>query len=57
MYMLKRNASLWWEKLQLEKENIRKEKIKTWDTKVEKLKIVFLIDYAFNMSRRLQNLK
>ena len=55
---LRSHASLWWDKLQVNRESSGREKIKTWDRMVSEMKCKFsLVDYALNLLRRLQNLK
>ena len=51
-------ASLWWHKLQLNRESSGTKKIKTWDRMVSKLKCkILIVNYALNLLRRLHNLK
>jgi len=55
---LKGHGTLWWDELQLSKEQKGKPKIKKWDKMVSKLKgMFFLKDYQLNLFRQLQNLR
>ena len=52
------HASLWWDRLQLNRECSFREKIKTQDRMVLKMKRKFLlVDYALNLFKGLHNLK
>jgi hypothetical protein len=51
---LKGHAVLWWDELQAECRRNGKQKIKSWDRMVAKLKSQFILkDYQINMFRRL----
>jgi hypothetical protein len=55
---LKGHAALWCDELQFERKRNGKQKIKSWDRMVAKLKEKFIPkDYQINLYRRLQNLK
>ena len=55
---LKGHASLWWEHLQTDRKRRGKEKIKSWDRMVNKLKTKFMpVDYQISLFEKLQNLK
>jgi hypothetical protein len=55
---LKGHATLWWDELQFECRRNGKQKTKSWDRMVAKLKEKFISkDYRINLYRRLQNLK
>ena len=44
------HSSLWWDKLQLNRESSGREKIKTWDMMVIEMKHkFFLVEYALNL--------
>ena len=53
---LKGHATLWWEELQADMRSKGKQKIKSWDRMVAKIKVKFIPkDYQINLLRRLQN--
>ena len=55
---LKGHASLWWEHLQINRQRKGKQKIKTWEKMVNKIKKKFLpTDYQMNLLRKMKNLK
>jgi hypothetical protein len=55
---LKGYAVLWWDKLQAERRSKGKQRIKSWDNMVAKLKAKFIPkDYQINLFRKLQNLR
>jgi hypothetical protein len=55
---LKGHATLWWDELQADRRSKGKQKIKSWDRMVAKLKDKFIPkDYQINLFRRLQNLR
>jgi hypothetical protein len=55
---LKRHATLWWDELQADRRCNRKQKIKSWDRMVAKMKTKFIPrDYQINLFRRMQNLR
>jgi hypothetical protein len=55
---LKGHATLWWDELQADRRCKGKQKIKSWDRMVAKLKEKFIPkDYQINLFRRLQNLR
>ena len=55
---LKGHAVLWWDELQAERRRNGKQKIKSWDRMVSKLKAKFIPkDYQINLFRRFQNLR
>jgi hypothetical protein len=52
--ILKGHAALWWDELQADKRCKGKQKIKSWDRMVAKLKDKFIPkDYQINMFRKL----
>jgi hypothetical protein len=55
---LKGHATLWWDELQDDRRRKCKQKIKSWDRMVAKLKAKFIPkDYQINLFRILQNLR
>jgi hypothetical protein len=55
---LKGHATLWWDELQAERRSKGKQRIKSWDRMVAKLKTKFIPkDYQINLFRKLQNLR
>jgi hypothetical protein len=55
---LKGHPTLWWDELQVDKRSKGKQKIKSWDRMVAKLKAKFIPKhYQINLFRRLQNLR
>jgi hypothetical protein len=55
---LKDHATLWWDKLQVDRRCKGKHKIKSWDRMVAKIKEKFIPkDCQINLFRRLQNLR
>jgi hypothetical protein len=55
---LKGHATLWWDELQADKRSKGKQKIKSWDQMLAKLKEKFMPkDYQINLFRRIQNLR
>jgi hypothetical protein len=55
---LKGHATLWWDELQAERRSKGKQRIKSWDRMVAKLKAKFIPkDYQINLFRKLQNLR
>jgi hypothetical protein len=55
---LKGHATLWWDELQADRRRKGKQKIKSWDRMVAKLKEKFMPkDYQINLFRRMQNLR
>jgi hypothetical protein len=55
---LKGHATLWWDELQADRRCKGKQKIKSWDRMVAKMKAKFIPrDYQINLFRRLQNLR
>ena len=55
---LKGHASLWWEHLQIDRQRKGKQKIKTWEKMVNKIKKKFLLaNYQVNFLRRMKKLK
>jgi hypothetical protein len=54
----KGHATLWWDELQAERRSKGKQRIKSWDRMVAKLKAKFIPkDYQINLFRKLQNLR
>jgi hypothetical protein len=52
--MLKGHATLWWDELQAERRSKGKQRIKSWDKMVAKLKAKFIPkDYQINLFRKL----
>jgi hypothetical protein len=55
---LKGHASLWWDELQADRRCKGKQKIKSWDIMVAKMKAKFIPrDYEITLFRRMQNLR
>jgi hypothetical protein len=55
---LKGHATLWWDELQADKRCKGKQKIKSWDRMVAKMKAKFIPkDYQITLFRRMQNLR
>jgi Icc-related predicted phosphoesterase len=55
---LKGHVALWWDELQAERRSKEKQRIKSWDKMVSKLKAKFIPkDYQINFFRKLQNLR
>jgi hypothetical protein len=55
---LKVHAALWWDELQADKRYKGKQKIKSWDRMVAKMKAKFIPrDYQITLFRRMQNLR
>jgi hypothetical protein len=55
---LKGHATLWWDELQADRHCKGKQKIKSWDRMVAKMKAKFIPrDYQINLFRRMQNLR
>jgi hypothetical protein len=55
---LKGHATLWWDELQADRRSKGKQKIKSWDRMVAKLKEKFIPkDYQISLFRRMQNLR
>jgi hypothetical protein len=55
---LKGHAALWWDELQADRCCKGKQKIKSWDRRIAKMKAKFIPrDYQITLSRRMQNLK
>jgi hypothetical protein len=55
---LKGHASLWWDELQADRRWKGKQKIKSWDRMVAKMKAKFITrDYQITLFRRMQNLR
>jgi hypothetical protein len=55
---LKGHATLWWDELQADRHCKGKQRIKSWDRMVAKMKSKFIPrDYQINMFRRMQNLR
>jgi hypothetical protein len=55
---LKGHATFWWDELQADRRCKGKQKIKSWDRMIVKMKVKFiLIDYQITMFRRMQNLR
>jgi hypothetical protein len=56
--ILKGHITLWWDELQANRRSKGKQKIKSWDRMVAKLKDKFIPkDYQINLFKRLQNLR
>jgi hypothetical protein len=54
---LKGHATLWWEELQADRRCKGKQKIKSWDRMIMKMKVKFIpIDYQITLFKRMQNL-
>jgi hypothetical protein len=55
---LKGHATLWWDELQADRRSKGKQKIKSWDRMIAKMKAKFIPrDYQINLFRRMQNLR
>jgi hypothetical protein len=55
---LKGHATLWWDELQADRRCKGKQKIKSWDRMVAKMKAKFIPkDYQITLFRRMQNLR
>jgi hypothetical protein len=55
---LKGHATLWWDELQADRHCKGKQRIKSWDRMVAKMKAKFIPrDYQINLFRRMQNLR
>jgi hypothetical protein len=55
---LKGHATLWWDELQADRCCKGKQRIKSWDRMVAKMKAKFIPrDYQINLFRRMQNLR
>jgi hypothetical protein len=55
---LKGHVALWWDELQVDRRCKGKQKIKTWDIMITKLKAKFIPgDYQITLFRRMQNLR
>jgi hypothetical protein len=55
---LKGHAALWWDELQADRCCKGKQKIKSWDRMIAKMKAKFIpIDYQITLFRRMQNLR
>jgi hypothetical protein len=55
---LKGHATLWWDKLQADRHCKGKQKIKSWDQMIAKMKAKFIPrDYKISLFRRMQNLR
>jgi hypothetical protein len=55
---LKGHATLWWDELQANRHYKGKQKIKSWDRMVAKMKAKFIPeDYQITLFRRMQNLR
>jgi hypothetical protein len=55
---LKGHAALWWDELQAERRSRGKQKIKSWDRMIAKMKAKFIPrDYQITLFRRMQNLR
>jgi hypothetical protein len=55
---LKGHATLWWDKLQADRHCKGKQKIKSWDRMIAKMKVKFIPrDYQITLFRRMQNLR
>jgi hypothetical protein len=55
---LKGHASLWWDELQADRHCKGKQKIKSWDRMIVKMKAKFILrDYQITLFRRMQNLR
>jgi hypothetical protein len=54
---LKGHAALWWDELQADRHSKGKQKIKSWDRMIAKMKVKFILrDYQITLFRRMQNL-
>jgi hypothetical protein len=55
---LKGHAALWWDELQADRRSKGKQKIKSWDRMIAKMKVKFIPrDYQITLFRRMQNLR
>jgi hypothetical protein len=55
---LKGHAALWWDELQADKRSKGKQKVKSWDQMIAKMKAKFIPrDYQITLFRRMQNLR
>jgi hypothetical protein len=55
---LKGHAALWWDELQADRRYKGKQKIKSWDRMIAKIKVKFILrDYQITLFRRMQNLR
>jgi hypothetical protein len=55
---LKGHATLWWDELQVDRRCKGKQKIRSWDRMVAKMKVKFIPkDYQITLFRRMQNLR
>jgi hypothetical protein len=55
---LKGHATLWWDELQADRRCKGKQKIKSWDRMIAKMKANFIPrDYQINLFMRMQNLR
>jgi hypothetical protein len=55
---LKGHAALWWDELQVDRHYKGKQKIKSWDRMIAKMKAKFIPrDYQITLFRRMQNLR
>jgi hypothetical protein len=55
---LKGHAALWWDELQVDRRSKGKQKIKSWDRMIAKMKAKFIPrDYQITLFRRMQNLR
>jgi hypothetical protein len=55
---LKGHATLWWDELQADRRSKGKQKIKSWDRMIAKMKAKFIPrDYQITLFRRMQNLR
>jgi hypothetical protein len=55
---LKGHTTLWWDKIQADRCSKGKQKIKSWDRMIAKMKEKFIpIDYQITLFRRIQNLR
>jgi hypothetical protein len=55
---LKGHAALWWDELQADRRSKGKQKIKSWDRMIVKMKAKFIPrDYQITLFRRMQNLR
>jgi hypothetical protein len=55
---LKGHAALWWDELQADRRSKGKQKIKSWDQMIAKMKAKFIPrDYQITLFRRMQNLR
>jgi hypothetical protein len=55
---LKGHAALWWDELQADRQCKGKQKIKSWDMMIVKMKVKFIPrDYQITLFRRMQNLR